>query len=348
MNSIAGVSRDPIDAMIAERLTLILSESDVRQALDMRACIDLQTDAYRAFSSGDAVVPQRLRIPVPAHGGNSLYMPGYVPSVGGLACKAVSAFGGNHARGLPPTLGSITLLDDVTGFPLAFMGSTYLTNARTGAGGAAAARVLRKSDARTVGVLGSGALARTTLSATQHILDIQSVTVYSKTKANRERYAREMADQLGLAVDAVADRAVPARADIIIVATNSRAPVLDATALQPGATVISVGTNSPQLAEFPATAIQGNKFIGDSRQSVFREVGEFMVPLEAGELTEADFYAEVGQIMNGELTGRADDREIIVFKSTGLAVQDVLTARAVYGQALGSGIGHRLRIHDEA
>lgn len=347
MNPTAGTIREQIDKLIADRMTLILSEGDVRRVLDFKACVELQAQAYRAFSDGNVVVPQRLRIPVPAHAGNTSYMPGYVPDVSGLACKAVSGFAGNSDYGLPSTMGSVTLLDDVTGFPLAFMGATYLTNARTGAGGAAAAKALLKSDARTVGVLGSGALARTTLAAAQHVLEIESVTVYSKTEANRIRYASEMTNELGLPVRAVADPSIPGKADLVIVATTSETPVLEATPLQPGATVISVGTNRPHLSEFSAAVIQGNKFLADSRESVFAEVGEFLIPLGTGELTEADFYGEIGQVLSGELAGRADDREIVVFKSTGLAVQDVLTARAVFEQSLALDIGHRIQVQNE-
>jgi ornithine cyclodeaminase len=340
-------ARDRIDEMIERRCTLILTESDVRQVLDMRACIDQQELAYKAFSAGEAIVPQRLRIPIPEHDGNSSAMPGYVPSVGGLGCKIVSGFHQNRDRGLPSTLGSLVLLDHVTGFPLAYMGSTFLTNARTGAGGGAAARALMRNDARTVGVLGSGALARTTLDAVRHVMQIDSVIVYSRTPANRKRYATEMRQRLGLAVQPAADAAAPAAADLVVLATTSQTPVLDGTSLQPGTTVISVGTNRPTLAEFPASAIKGNKFIGDSRQSIREEVGEFIMPMQRGELTEADIYGEIGQILNGELPGRENHEEIIVFKSTGLAVQDIITAQAVYHAALERGIGHRIAIQDQ-
>jgi ornithine cyclodeaminase len=313
----------------------------------MRACIDQQELAYKAFSVGEAIVPQRLRIPIPEHDGNSSYMPGYVPSTGSLGCKIVSGFPRNRERGLPSTLGSLVLLDHLTGFPLAYMGSTFLTNARTGAGGGAAARTLMRHDAHTVGVLGSGALARATLEAICHVMRIDAVTVYSKTPANCARYAAEMRQRLGLTVEPVADAAAPAAADLVIVATTSQTPVFDGTSLRPGTTVISVGTNRPHLAEFPASAIKGNKFIGDSRRSILKEVGEFIMPMQAGKLTEADIYGEIGQILNGELPGRESNEEIIVFKSTGLAVQDVITAQAVYHAALERGIGRSVSIQDE-
>lgn len=336
-----------IEQMIQGRLTLILTESDVRKLLAMDACIEMQDLAFKEFTAGKAVAPQRPRIRIPEFHGNSSYMPGYVPAVGGLGCKIVSGYHRNHERGLPSTMGSLVLLDARTGFPLAYMGSTFLTNARTAAAAGSAGRVLIRKDARTVGVFGSGALARLTLEAVHCVMAVGPVTVYSRRAENRTAYAAEMRARFGLDVQAVDDPAIPAAADVIVVATTSAQPVFDGQWVRPGMTLLSVGSGRPDLAEFPASVIKGHKFVVESRASALKEVGELIIPMQAGELTEDAIHGELGEILLGRLPGRVSPNEIIVFKSTGLAVQDIITARAVYLAALERGMGQAIAVQAE-
>jgi len=331
-----------IDEMIAKRLTLILTESDVRRVLQVPHCIDMQGEAYRAFSSGEAIVPPRPRIREDKFDGTSSYMPAYVPSVGGLGCKIVAGYLHNRERGLPSVMGSLVLLDHRTGFPIAYMASTYLTNARTGAGAACAGRALIRAGARSVGVFGSGDLARTTLTALRHVMQIDTVTVWSRSAQNREEYAAEMRTKLGLDVRAADDSASVAASDVIVAATTSRQPVFDGHYVRPGATLLSVGSGRPDMAEFPASVIKGNKFVVESRTAAVREYGELVVPMAAGELTEDAIYGEIGDILLGKIPGRTSDQEIIAFKSAGLAAMDMITARAIYAAALEQGVGQAI------
>jgi ornithine cyclodeaminase/alanine dehydrogenase-like protein (mu-crystallin family) len=322
------------------RETLILTDGEIRHLLSFPDCIDQQAVAFREFSAGRVLSPSRVRMEISPDRASSV-MPGYVAAVEALGCKVLARCLANRARGLPTLLGTLVLLDPDTGLPLAFMSATYLTNARTAAAVALGARVLSRADATSVGVYGSGPLARLILEALTHVRPLRDVVVYSPTPDNRRRYAEQMSARLGLAVSAAADASGPARADLVIAATSSPAPVLDATLLRPGATVISVAARLPELG---IEALRGNRLVVDSREAALHEAGELVAGIAAGLLDETAIAAELGDILLGRAPGRERDDEICVFKSTGLAVQDLVTARSILAAALAAGVGTRLAI----
>jgi ornithine cyclodeaminase len=324
--------------------TLLLTDAQVRGLLSLPDCIDQQALALREFSAGRAIVPPRVRMEL-ASGRASSVMAGAVPAVEALGCKVLARCLDNRRRGLPTLLGTLVLLDPDTGFPLGIMSATYLTNARTAAAVALAARVLSRPDATSVGVYGSGPLARLVLDALTHVRRVRDVRVYSPTADNRLRYAAEMSARLGLPVDAATDPSGPAGADIVVAATSSRDPVFEARALRPGALVVSVAA---RLRELPVDAIRGNRLVVDSREAALREAGELVAGMEAGQLDRTAIAAELGEILLGRAPGRERQDEICVFKATGLAVQDLVTARAVLTAALAAGVGTRVAMQDGA
>lgn len=326
------------------RETLILTDGEIRRLLSFPDCIDQQALAFREFSAGRVLSPPRVRMEI-SPGRASSVMPGYVADVEALGCKVLARCLANRQRGLPTLLGTLVLLDPDTGLPLAFMSATYLTNARTAAAVALGARVLSRADAASVGVYGSGPLARLILEALTHVRRLGDVVVYSPTPDNRRRYAKEMSARLGLAVSAAADASAPASADLVIAATSSLAPVLDATRLRPGATVISVAARLPELG---IDALRGNRLVVDSREAALHEAGELVAGIAAGLLDETVIAAELGEILLGRAPARERDDEICVFKSTGLAVQDLVTARSILAAALAAGTGTRVAIQEGA
>jgi alanine dehydrogenase len=324
------------------RETLILTDRDVRRVLSLPECIELQAVAFREFSAGRVVSPSRLRIEISATRASSV-MPGWVPAVGALGCKVLARCLDNGDHGLPTLLGTLVLLDPETGLPLAFMSATYLTNARTAAAVALAVRCLARRDARSVGIYGSGPLARLILEALTHVMRVGDVAVHSPTADHRERYAEETSARLGVAVRATADRASPAAADVVVAATSSRHPVLDAGDVRRGATVISVAARMPEL---PVEIVRAHRLVVDSREAALREGGELVAGLAAGALDETAIAAELGEILLGTKPGRERDDQVCVFKSTGLPVQDVVTARSVLTAALRAGVGTRIPVQD--
>ncbi|HXJ82260.1 MAG TPA: ornithine cyclodeaminase family protein [Candidatus Methylomirabilis sp.] len=326
------------------RQTLILSDGEVRRLLSFPDCIDQQAVAFREFSAGRVCFAPRVRTEISPDRSSSV-MPGYVPGVEALGCKVLARCLPNRERGLPTLLGTLVLLDPETGAPLAFMSATYLTNARTAAAVALGARVLSRAEAATVGVYGSGPLARLMLEALTHVRRLGAVVVYSPTPDHRRRFAEDMSARLGLAVSPAADASGPAGADLVIAATTSPAPVFDARHLRPGATVISVAARWPELG---IDVLRGNRLVVDSREAALHEAGELIAGIAAGLLDASSIAAELGEILLGRAPGRERDDEICIFKSTGLAVQDLVTARAILGAALSAGVGTRVAIHAEA
>lgn len=339
---------DTVERQIARlrerRETVILTDAEVRRLLAFPDCIEQQAIAFREFSAGRVLSPLRLRMEISPDRASSV-MPGYVAAAEALGCKVLARVLDNGERGLPTLLGTLVLLDPVTGLPLAFMSATYLTNARTAAAVALAARVLSRPDAASVGVYGSGPLARLILEALTHVRPVRDVVVYSPTMDHRRRYADEMARRLGLPVSAAADASGPAGADLVVTATSSRDPVLDAGLLSPGATVVSVAA---RLCELPIGALRGNRLVVDSRAAALHEAGEIVAGIAAGQLDETAIAAELGEILLGRAPGRERDDEICVFKSTGLPAQDLVTARAILAAALTAGAGTRVAIQEGA
>jgi ornithine cyclodeaminase/alanine dehydrogenase-like protein (mu-crystallin family) len=326
------------------RETVILTDGEIRRLLSFPDCIEQQALAFREFSAGRVVSPPRVRIQF-SPGRASSVMPGYVAVVEALGCKVLARCLANRERGLPTLLGTLTLLDPATGLPLAFMSATYLTNARTAAAVALAARVLSRTDVASVGVYGSGPLARLILEALTHVRRVRDVIVYSPTADNRRRYADEMSARLGLRVSAAADASEPARADLVVAATSSPDPVFDARLLRRGTTIVSVAARLPEV---PIEALRGNRLVVDSREAALHEAGELVAGIAAGQLDETAIAAELGEILLGRVPGREREDEICIFKSTGLAVQDLVTARAILAAALAAGAGTRVAIQEGA
>src|SRR5215472_9202928 len=333
-----------IEGLRERRETVILTDAEVRRLLTFPDCIEQQALAFSEFSAGRALALPRVRVPVDPTRTESL-MPGYVAAVEALGCKVLARCFPNRERGLPTLLGTLVLLDPVTGLPLAFMSATYLTNARTAAAAALGIRVLARPGAARVGVYGSGPLARLILEAITHVRRVTYAVVYSPNAEHRRRYAEEMSTRLGLPVRAADGSSAPADAELVVAATTSPVPVLEAKRLRPGVTVVSVAAKTPEL---PIEALRGNRLVVDSREAALEEAGDLVAALAAGQLDASVIAAELGEILLGRAAGRQREDEICVFKSTGLAVQDLVTARAILGAALTAGVGTRVAIQEGA
>jgi alanine dehydrogenase len=326
------------------RETVILTDREVQRLLAFPDLIEQQAIAFRELSAGRVLLPHRTRLQL-SPGRSSSVMPGYVPAVEALGCKVLGRAVDNPERGLPRLLGTFVLLDPVTGLPIAFMSATYLTNARTAAAAALAVRELSRPDAASVGMYGSGPLARLILEALTHVRRVRDVVVHSPTAEHRRRYADDMSLRLQLAVSAAGDAAAPAGADIVVAATVSTTPVVDAKLVHPGATVVSVGARFPEL---PIPLLRRARVVVESRAAALHEAGEIVAGIAAGELDASVITCELGEILLGRARGREREDETCVFKSTGVAVQDAVTARAVLASALAAGVGTRVAIQDGA
>jgi len=308
----------------------ILSREDVRRALPMRQAIEAMKRAFAQLSTGQANVPLRVPLQVPRHNGVTLFMPAYLAADDQMAIKIVSVFNDNPAQGLPLIHALVVVVDATTGTPAAVMDGTYLTALRTGAASGAATDLLARPDASTAAVFGAGAQGRTQLEAVCAVRSIREAWVYDVTPKQAAAYADEMSRSLSLPVRVAGTPAEAVRqADVICTATTSSTPVFNDADVRPGTHINAVGAYTPQMQEVPAETVLRARVVIDHREASLAEAGDLLIPLQRGLMTQAHIYAELGEIAAGRKPGRASAEEITLFKSVGVAVQDVAAASAV-------------------
>jgi len=241
---------------------------------------------------------------------------------------------------LPLIHALVVVVDAATGRPAAVMDGTYLTALRTGAVSGAATDLLSREDAQVAAVFGAGAQGRTQLEAVCAVRSIREAWVYDVVSEQAADYASEMSQRLSLPVR-VADAPVEAvrQADVICTATTSSAPVFEDAYVRPGTHINAVGAYTPEMQEIPVETVQRAKVVIDHRAASLAEAGDLLIPLEQGLITEDHIYAELGQIAAGRKPGRASAEEITLFKSVGVAVQDVAAAGAVLEAARRQNLG---------
>jgi ornithine cyclodeaminase/alanine dehydrogenase-like protein (mu-crystallin family) len=313
----------------AGRATRVLGMAEVRRLLSMEDTIDIQRDAFTALARGETVAAPNawLRLP-PERGGWLKLLAGYDGSSGGLGVKVLARFPHN-----PPgaNLGSlIVLFDPDDGFPRAIMDGVYITALRTGAGAGLATAALARPDATSVGLVGSGVVAWHSLQAIRIACPgVASVRVYSRSDRRRAELVARIERELGLeAAPAASTAEAVGGAAIVITATNSPEPILDEADLAPGQHVNAMGIRT----ELAPAAVAACRVIGDGREETLGD-GKFSVALVAGAVTEGDLGPDLGEVLAGHAPGRTDAAQVTMFDSSGVALQDVACALAVWERA---------------
>jgi ornithine cyclodeaminase/alanine dehydrogenase-like protein (mu-crystallin family) len=291
---------------------LFLNEEQVRQHLRMADLIPAMEKALIDFSAGEVTQPMRSVIKVEPPGGFLGLMPALTPD--GLGLKAVTFYPLNAERGIPTHMATIFLVDPQTGTPLAIMDGRLITEMRTAAVSASATKLLAPADARILAILGSGVQARSHVEALRLVRHFEEVRVWSPTREHAEQFAKEIGVRSMSAEEAVRG------ADVVVTATNSKTPVLKGSWLKPGCHVNAVGACRPDWRELDDKAMSNVVFV-DSREGAMKESGDFI-------LSRAEIYAELGEALAGKIPSRAN--ETTIFKSLGMAVEDIGAAALVY------------------
>ena len=320
-------------------MTLILNRDEVSEVLNMKDCIEMVEAAFAELANGTADMPMRSNIKAP--GGISLYMPAYLKEMKALACKVVTVYKDNPVKAnLPTTIGKVLLQDPETGDVTCIMDGGFLTAMRTGAASGVATKYLaRDEEGMTAGIFGTGVQAQMQLWAVCEVRNISKAWAYDINAEAAKKFAELMHDKLGIEVVVATDPDELLQADILCAATSSPTPIFDGSKVKAGTHINGIGSHTPNARELDTEIIKRSKFIGDSKEACFNEAGDIMIPLEAGEIEESHFYAEIGEVVTGKVQGRIADNEITIFKSNGLAVQDAATAKLVFDKAVAAGIG---------
>ncbi len=325
---------------------LLLNASEVRRALPMRSAVEAMKRAFAALSAGDAIVPHRAVLPVSRHAGVSLVMSSYVDSIDrpdqSLAVKVVSLFDGNPGRGLARVQATVLLLEPETGRLEAVLDGAALTAIRTAAASGAATDLLARSESRTLAIFGAGVQARTHIEAVCAVRAIESVRVFSPTPSKVEALVREFSGRTDLDARFVAVRSASEAlegADIVCTTTTSREPIFDDLDIRPGTHINAVGSYVPEVAEVPPETVARARVVVDSREAAWIEAGDLIRTLRSGLIDAEHVDAELGELVLGRKPGRSDPREITLFKSVGVAVQDAVAARSAVDNAREAGLG---------
>jgi alanine dehydrogenase len=328
-------------------MALLLSQKDVQAVLTMEECLPAVESAFAELARGKAVMPQRTVIKVTEHKGLFLGMPAYIGGdLNALGLKAVTVYPDNPARhGLPTTLGTLLLCDPTSGQVIAIMDAGYLTAVRTGAASGVATRYLAREEAGSCLVFGAGVQARQQLVAMNLVRALKRVQVIDIDEQAAARFAGEMSQALGVEVTVATEveRAVAA-ADLIVTASSSQTPLFSGDWLQAGTHINNIGSHSPPARELDTRTVVRAKFVADLKEACLAEAGDILIPIQEGAVTPEHIYASLGELVAGMRPGRQTNDEITVFKSCGLAVQDMATAVAVYKAARERGIGTEVQM----
>ena len=323
----------------------ILCEEDIRRALPMKDAIETMKEAFRELSAGRVKMPTRAHIDISACDGTALFMPSYADYFGKICVKVVNVFNANPKRGLPSIQGVICLLDGETGSPLAILNGTFLTALRTGAASGAATDLLARSDANTAAVIGAGVQGRMQLEAMCAVRSIKKVWIYDIAKEVAAQFAKKMSVALAIeVVVAESSRDALQCADIVCTATVSSTPVFADAEIAPGVHINAVGSYKPDVQEIPEKTVLRSLLVVDHRESALQEAGDLLIPIKRGYMQETHIHAELGEIIAGEVIGRTSDQDVTLFKSVGIAVQDLAAATRVLEQAEIQGFGKMVQL----
>jgi alanine dehydrogenase len=323
----------------SQPVPVLLSEKDVRAVLTMDDLIAAMEAALIAFSAGRVAQPLRTVLDADGRGFFGV-MPAYMPQPGSLGAKLVTVFHGNAAADLPTHLATIVLLDPCTGELVAIVDGRYITEARTAAVSAVSVELLAREDAATLAIIGSGVQARSHLEAITRVRNVREVRVWSPRESSRDAFIREMRPKTTAAVFSTpSPREAVENADLVVLATAARAPVVQSNWIADGAHICAVGACRPDQREMDSGLVARGRVFVDSRTGATSEAGDIMIPIAEGTYEATRIAAELGEVAAHTKPGRTSPGEVTIFKSLGMAVEDVAAAHLAFVKASERGLG---------
>lgn len=332
---------------------LWLNREDVEALLPMDECVEVVAAALKSLASGMALQPLRSAVWMPDHHGLLAVMPGMLAGLpvdsggkGAIAgIKVITVVPDNYLHGEESHQGMVMLFEYERGKPLALLDASSITGIRTAAASAVATRVLAKGSAGDLAILGSGVQARTHLDAMRAVRTLRRVRVWSRRPESAHRFAEQEGARTGLAVEAMPSvREAVDGADLICAVTAATEPVLRGEWIAPGAHLNAAGACTPHARELDSAAVARSRLFTDRRESLLAEAGDFLLARGEGAVTDAHIQGEIGEVLEGKIPGRRSDDEITLFKSLGIAVEDLAAGWHVYRKALAAGRGSALSL----
>lgn len=341
---------DPIPG--TEKETLVLSDRDVERLLPMNECIEVMEGALRALAAGDAILPLRTVLRLPGSPNGFGVMPSILTEDEGddrhavaVGAKIITVFPGNDATPYDSHIGVVLLFDGVHGRLRAIMDASSITAIRTAAVSGLATRLLARPDATDLALLGTGIQAMTHLEAMRCVRDIRRVRVWSRTPSRAMQFAARASTRFSCNVE-VCETAQDAvvNANIICTVTSSREPVLKGAWVAPGTHINAVGSSYATARELDTDAVRRAIVYVDRRESALAEAGDLLIPMREGAITESHIRGELGALLLGEVAGPDSSDDVTLFKSLGIAVEDLASARYLYARAVVTESGTSVKI----
>jgi len=327
---------------LAHPMVLILNDADVRACMPMKDAVAWMVEALRTLAGEDAVQPLRSLMWLPDRSGLLGLMPGYLGSPSALGIKVVTVMPGNHSTPYDSHQGSVLLFEARYGQMIAVLDATSITSIRTAAVSGAATDALAGPDAGDLAILGSGAQAHAHLDAMRAVRPLRRIRIWGRDQSKARRFAERERERFreGPAIE-VLERAEDAirGADLVCTTTAAREPILEGQWLRPGVHVNAVGACFPTARELDTEAVRRSRIFVDRMESAMNEAGDLLIPIREGAIQADAIAGELGSVLAGRLPGRRAPDEITLFKSLGIAIEDLASARRIYERAIELGRG---------
>ncbi len=324
---------------------LVLSEQQVQSLIDIDELIVALEQAHVQYSTGKAVMPVRLVVPLPQIQGRITSMPGFLIQDKALGMKVVTYFQDNPKNNLPAILATIMLFSAESGKMVAAMDGGYITAIRTACASAMATKALANTQTKVLGILGAGVQARAHIQALTHVRQFAKIKLYSPSGTSATAVKKELESQIQVTIEVAKGAEATVRdADLLVTVTTAKEPILKSDWLKSGAHINAVGSHRPDLREIDGSTLARAKIIVDARDAIMAECGDILLALKEKSIAENAIHAEIGEVLAGTKAGRQSVDEITLYKSVGIAIQDVAAAHLVYRKALERRIGTEVEI----
>jgi alanine dehydrogenase len=324
---------------------LLLSRSDLEQVLTMPEMITTLEGAFKDLALGKTIKIPRSTMALPQEGGWIGIMPAYLPGENAFATKLVTVYNGNLDKGLPAIMATVVLNDPKTGAVLSIMDGGLITAIRTGGLGGLAAKFLSRTDSHVAGIFGAGVQARTQLKALTEVRKIDRAFVYDTVANRAKKFCEEMSNLLGIPVEvAETPSSVVKTSDIITTVTPSGQPVFEGKEIRPGTHVNAFGNYKPAERELDTETVVRSKVFVDLQEAALEEAGDLLLPIKEGKFSRDQIQGSLGEVILGSKAGRTSDKDITLFKSVGLGIQDCAAASLAYKNAIKSRVGKHFEL----
>ena len=310
---------------------LFVNKEKIASLLPMEECIAVMEKMFRSLAAGECLQPLRNIMRLPDGNGVLGMMPGHAAQLGVMGIKVITVFHANSESGLPSHQGIVILFDAKHGQPLMLFDALEITAIRTAAASAVATKLLARQNSSTLAIIGSGEQAKRHVEAMLLVRNIRNINIWSRNEKNARQLANELSGEynLNIHVKKNVQQAIE-HADMICTVTASKEPVVMGDWIPAGTHINAVGSSTPVSRELDTAAIIKSKLFTDRYESILNEAGDFLIPKKEGAITDEHVKAEIGEVLSGIKKGREHEDEITVFKSLGIAAEDIFSAYHIY------------------